>query len=401
MIDKLYSENTPAKFWHPIVGVTNAQWQAAIKESMQVLQMPQHSHSYEALLEAILGEGQFGPNQWNLGLVKRLYYELKPLLPRRLIQKLRQSYSLPKQAEFPLGWPIEARYAQFLWAVMQQFMLETKQDHIEIKSFWPDKHRYAFILTHDIETDVGQSHVRSIMALEAELGFRSSFNFIPERYSLDHTLIRDLQSEGFEVGLHGLKHDGKLFSSRRKFDKRVGSINGYLETLNAVGFRSPLTHRHPEWMQSLNIEYDLSFFDTDPFEAISGGTMSIWPFIMGKFVELPYTLPQDYTIFEVLEQKTPTMWLEKVDFIEKYHGMALLNSHPDYLVTKENWDIYTKFLATMKNREGYWHALPKEAASWWRDRHNDDLSLPGNEISHISSVSICNNELSISPKTWS
>ena len=43
-------------------------------------------------------------------------------------------------------------------------------------------------------------------------------------------------------------------------------------------------------MRHLEIEYDLSFFDTDPFEPIPGGTMSIWPFFIGHFVELPYTL---------------------------------------------------------------------------------------------------------------
>ena len=32
-------------------------------------------------------------------------------------------------------------------------------------------------------------------------------------------------------------------------------------------------------MQALEIEYDLSFFDTDPCEPIPGGTMSIWPFL--------------------------------------------------------------------------------------------------------------------------
>lgn len=33
--------------------------------------------------------------------------------------------------------------------------------------------------------------------------------------------------------------------------------------------------RHPLWMQSLDIEYDLSFFDTDPYEPMAGGSMSM------------------------------------------------------------------------------------------------------------------------------
>ena len=35
---------------------------------------------------------------------------------------------------------------------------------------------------------------------------------------------------GFEVGVHGLNHDGKLFQSRQIFEKRSHKINYYLNT---------------------------------------------------------------------------------------------------------------------------------------------------------------------------
>ena len=98
--------------------------------------------------------------------------------------------------------------------------------------------------------------------------------------------------------------------------------------------------------------------------------MSVWPFFIGRFVELPYTLVQDYTLTAVLGESTPRLWLEKVDFIEKYHGLALLNSHPDYLQSPANWKIYSEFLSAMQRRNGYWHALPHEMAAWWKERRN-------------------------------
>jgi hypothetical protein len=150
--------------------------------------------------------------------------------------------------------------------------------------------------------------------------------------------------------------------------RRARCINAHLKELDAVGFRSPFTIRNPEWMQVLEIEYDLSFFDTDPFEPIPGGTMSIWPFILGRFVELPYTLAQDYTLTTVLGETTPRLWLQKVDFIERYQGMVLVNTHPDYLSVPVNWKVYTDFLQAMRHREGYWRALPREAARWWSER---------------------------------
>jgi hypothetical protein len=96
--------------------------------------------------------------------------------------------------------------------------------------------------------------------------------------------------------------------------------------------------------------------------------MSIWPYIIGRFVELPYTLAQDCTLTVILGEKSPHIWLQKVDFIEKYCGMVLLNTHPDYLVDPVTWNIYAELLQAMKNREAYWHALPRDVARWWRAR---------------------------------
>jgi hypothetical protein len=96
--------------------------------------------------------------------------------------------------------------------------------------------------------------------------------------------------------------------------------------------------------------------------------MSIWPFFLGHFVELPYTLVQDYTLLHILQHRTPQLWLDKVDFIERYCGLALLNTHPDYLADVAAWNVYTAFLQAMRARTGYWHGLPRDAARWWRMR---------------------------------
>ena len=45
---------------------------------------------------------------------------------------------------------------------------------------WPSGNEFAFILTHDVESKAGLDKVRQLAELEMELGFRSSFNFVPE-----------------------------------------------------------------------------------------------------------------------------------------------------------------------------------------------------------------------------
>jgi hypothetical protein len=50
------------------------------------------------------------------------------------------------------------------------------------------------------------------------------------------------------------------------------------------------------------------------------------------YVELPYTLPQDFTLFTVMREKDIDIWKKKLDWIVEKGGMALLITHPVCLV---------------------------------------------------------------------
>lgn len=373
MNTNLWSHNHPRDFWHCQPDPSDEDWQKAMEASLPLLDLDIPSPDIDSVLEWTLGEARFGSDHWRLSLPKRMYYVLKPLLPRALTRLLRRVYRHTGPSTDQMPWPVEDRYAKFLWCILEEV---SKNNITQPQPLWPAGHRFALVLTHDIETGAGQSFVRTVADLEERLGFRSSFNFVPERYPIDRTLIDELRQRGFEIGIHGLKHDGRLFSSHAEFERRAVRINSHLKEFGAVGFRSPLTHRNPEWMQSLDIEYDLSFFDTDPFEPIPGGAMSVWPFFIGHFVELPYTLVQDYTLTDVLNERTPALWLDKVEFIREVQGMALLNSHPDYLKDPARFEIYSAFLYAMRDQTDIWHALPRVVAKWWRNRATDEAISP-------------------------
>lgn len=368
MITNLWSSNTPANFWLCRPDVSDAQWSAAIQRALPALGLPLQPGDVDELPALVLGEGQFGPEHWRLSFARRAYYRVKPFLPRWFVCQLRRIQSGSAPRGFSLGWPVEDRYARFLWEVMRHILLDADCPSLAYRHFWPAGCQFAFVLTHDVETGRGQAFVRAVADLEEGLGYRSSFNFVPECYPLDLTLIEELRARGFEIGVHGLRHDGLLFSSRAVFERRARRINDHLRALGAVGFRAPLFHRQPEWMQALDVEYDLSFFDTDPYEPLPGGTMSVWPFTVGRILELPLTLVEDYTLAAVLCERTPRLWLQKIEFIEQCFGLALMNTHPDYLCEPITWQVYAGLLREMKERNGYWHALPGEAARWWRAR---------------------------------
>ncbi len=361
----LWSKNHPRDFWGCQPNPSDEVWQKAIEAALPVLGLETDCADADSILALTLGEARFGPDHWRLSPIKQMYYSLKPFLPRALMCQLRRAYHrLGSGSNIP--FPIDSRYAAFLWNVLTCVLQQSPGQKILVRSFWPECKHFAFVLTHDIEGEKGQQFARTVADLEEEMGFRSSFNFVPEKYSIDEKLVDELHQRGFEVGIHGLKHDGKLFSSHEEFMKRVQQINRHIQEFKAAGFRSPLTHRNPEWMQALKIKYDLSFFDTDPFEPMPGGAMTIWPFFLGRFVELPYTLVQDYTLTDVLHENTPRLWLDKVEFIRKYRGMALVNSHPDYLSRPPSMNIYRSFLCAMQGyRYDMWHALPREVSEWW------------------------------------
>jgi peptidoglycan/xylan/chitin deacetylase (PgdA/CDA1 family) len=244
-----------------------------------------------------------------------------------------------------------------------------------LANFEPIKIKYkedkssAIILTHDVEEQEGFNFIPKVLELEERYSLKSSWNIVPYKYKIDEGIINLIKSAGHEVGIHGYNHDGKLYYSEKIFNERVPLINKAIKNYGAVGFRSPQVHRNLNWLQKLDIEYDASCFDYDPFQPFPGGTSSIWPFIAGKFVELPYTLPQDHTIFHVLKQKDISIWQKKAEWVAKNNGVILTLTHPDYLIPSRNFEMYGKLLEYLKSFNNSWYCLPKELANYWKDKH--------------------------------
>src|SRR5207237_7984809 len=120
---------------------------------------------------------------------------------------------------------------------------------------------------------------RSDIVLKQLLACRASFNCIPKAsYSVPVELRQEPTANGFEVGIHDLKHDGHLFSSRRKFTRHAAKINAYAREWGASGFRSGFMLRNLDWLHDLDVQYDASTFDTDPFERQPQGRHTSFPF---------------------------------------------------------------------------------------------------------------------------
>lgn len=236
--------------------------------------------------------------------------------------------------------------------------------------FYPNDNSCSIILTHDVEEQEGFDYIPKIIELEEKHGVKSSWNIVPYKYKIDEGIIELIREAGHEIGIHGYNHDGKLYYSEKIFNNRVPYINKAIEKYNAIGFRSPQVHRNLEWLQKLDIKYDASCFDYDPFQPFPGGTGSIWPFTAGKFVELPYTIPQDHTLYYVLKERKIDIWKNKINWLVKNKGVILSVTHPDYLREKRLYKMYEELLEFLKQIENSWFCLPKEMAEWWNKKDN-------------------------------
>ena len=122
-----------------------------------------------------------------------------------------------------------------------------------------------------------------------------------------------------------------------------------------------------EWMPALGFDYDSSYPDSDPYEPIPGGCCSWLPFFNEQMVELPITLPQDHTLFVIL-RRGESAWQAKADLLRSRGGMALVLTHPDYMLAEDRIAAYRRFLDAFRGDPAVWKALPREVSAWWRRR---------------------------------
>lgn len=307
----------------------------------------------------------------------RGYYLARPAIPRPVQLRLRRLFThVQSRSSFP-AWPMEdSLHGLYSWLLA--LTAELAGQPVPFVDLWPDGRSWALVLTHDVETAAGYRDMELLRALERERGYRSSWNFVGHRYPVDDGTLRALRDEGCEIGVHGLRHDGRDLGSRRLLERRLPTMREYAELWHASGFRSPATQRDWELMPRLGFSYDSSYTDTDPYEPQPGGCCTYWPYFNQAMVELPMTLPQDHTLFFILQHSGPDIWLEKARFLRDRHGMALLVTHPDYAHDRRVADGYRALLDTFQHDDSAWRAVPGEVAAWWRERDASTIGRAGN-----------------------
>jgi hypothetical protein len=310
-------------------------------------------------------------------LVRRCYYALRPLFPVSFRKHLQRIALRGWDAKpFPV-WPVDLTTEKLMEGIWQQLLTVYGQKELPFIWFWPDDRTSCCIMTHDVETHVGRDFCKRMMEMEKLHGISSAFEIVPEeRYEVPVEYLQEIRDGGCEVCLHGLNHDGHLFSSESLFLARSKKINAYAKSWGAVGFRSPVMYRNLEWLHALQFSYDMSVPNVAHLDPQHGGCCTVMPYFIGDILELPLTTTQDYSLFHILQQRTLDLWKKQIEMIREKHGLLSFIIHPDYVNeqwSSEFYDSLLGYLAELRSNHAVWIALPREVDDWWRARRKMKL----------------------------
>ena len=285
--------------------------------------------------------------------ILKIFYLLKPLMPRRLQIALRQVRA---------NRILETQAAPYL--ADGAFSIEPGD------SIWPQGRKSCILLTHDVETERGLRNIDRIRNVEKRFGYKSTWNFVLDKYGPVDEYVKKLQGDGCECGAHGLFHDGKLFSNHQIFSERMERINSKAVSLGLKGFRSPSLLRDMDMLRELEFDWVSSIPSWDPFQPQPGGCNRYLPFhISEKTLELPVTMWQDFTIFSELRQKSSDIWKKQANQLHASGALLNIIVHPDYFtgITEKS---YTSFLKMVSELDNAMVALPSEVVSLYRKSNN-------------------------------
>jgi hypothetical protein len=316
-----------------------------------------------------------------LRVCRDIYYRCRAVIPTGVRAYLKQIHLRVRGvAPFP-RWPVDTTVDLLLEHLVEVLLNTQRITEIPFIWFWPSGYDSCAIMTHDTEAHAGYEFIGGVMDMDDTAGIKASFQIIPERrYAVNNRQLRAIRARGFELNVHDLNHDGRLFDDRCEFLKRARQINKYGQEYGSAGYRSAVMQRNLEWYGALNFEYDMSVPNVASLDPQRGGCCTVMPYFVGNILELPLTTLQDYFLFYILKQRSIELWKQQIEIIRRRHGLISFLVHPDYVIPQRNratFQLLLEHLAGLRASGQVWFALPRDVNWWWRERSKMRLARCG------------------------
>jgi hypothetical protein len=313
--------------------------------------------------------------------VRAAYYAVRPAMSVS-VRKHLQRYSLRgwDEREFP-RWPVETSVESTFETAMLLNLKAKGLKEVPFIWFWPDGAQACALMTHDVEAAAGRDFCDRLMDIDDSYGIKASFQVVPEwRYEVSEAYLDNIRQRGFELNVHDLNHDGNLYRDYEEFRRRAAVIEGYRKIFGARGFRSGVLYRNIDWFDLLHFEYDTSVPNVAHLDPQHGGCCTTFPYFIGDLLEIPVTMTQDYTLFNILGQYNLDLWESQMEAVRRKHGVMNFIVHPDYVRNGPEQKVYRSLLARlaeMRKTAGVWTPLPGDLNQWWRERSRMKLVKNG------------------------
>jgi peptidoglycan/xylan/chitin deacetylase (PgdA/CDA1 family) len=312
---------------------------------------------------------------------RRAYYFFRPWMPVPLRKQLQKTHLNEwRKLTFP-SWPVDTSVDTLMEQLLVLAIKCNRGKSVPFIWFWPEGMTACALMTHDVEEAAGAEYCSRLMDINESFGIPASFQVVPEeRYAVTEDYLESIRSRGFEILVHDLNHDGRLYWNHKEFRRRVARINRYGRKWGAKGFRAGVLYHNQDWFDELDFEFEMSVPNVAHLDPQRGGCCTVMPYFVGKILELPVTATQDYSLFHILHDYSLALWEQQIGIILRQHGIINMIVHPDYLTGPREEAVYKSLLglyARMRSEHNVWVPLPREANAWWRQRNQMQLVQDG------------------------
>ncbi len=197
----------------------------------------------------------------------------------------------------------------------------------------------AVCLSYDVDRLVGYEYLEELAEILLKHNMKATFNILTNwEYKIDWKKINVLKEAGFEIGLHGGRHDISL--GYRSIPSIGTELKRALSDIpfKVYGYRAPALCMSQELMDvvaELGFLYDSSLPMTNMYYK-SVESCFPYPCHAGNLWEFPVTI-QDSTLFldlNLSQGEALNRMTSNIDGIVKHGGVNIINLHP-YIVIEQ------------------------------------------------------------------